>query len=129
MNFFHKSKEPDVLIISGNHKEKSSLTAFLIAAGYDVVAVNTPEEGMDILSKKSFDIFIIDQSCRGIGGLKFLNLIQPSYPNALKILITNDPVTDACTKKTLYGVDYILSRPIHPDILEEKIKSKRGEHV
>jgi DNA-binding NtrC family response regulator len=129
MTFLHKSKEPDVLIISGDHKEKSSLTAFLIAAGYDVLAVSTPEEGMDVLNQKSFDIFIIDQFCLGMGGLKFLNLIQPSYPNALKILITNDPVTDACTKKTLYGVDFILTRPIHPDILEEIIKSKRGEHV
>jgi len=83
------------------------------------MAVETAEEGIDILRKQQYDIIIADYKLSGMDGLKFFRNIRSSYPKAKKVLITAFGSEDIARQAAQIGVDDFIEKPFTTQIIEE----------
>jgi len=70
--------------------EKHNLTAFKSAfrRNYDVFLANSAEEGLKILRDNPIKVIITDQRMPGMTGIELLEKIIPTYPNAIRMILT-----------------------------------------
>ena len=88
MDLFQKLQDMQILLIDDDEWVRDSLCLFFESEGCHIIALETAEEGLNVLNKQDFDIIIIDYRLPGLDGLDFLRRIQERYPVAMKILIT-----------------------------------------
>ena len=88
MNLFSKLKEMNVLLIDDDEWIRDSMSLFFESEGCNLLALETAEEGIKELNRKSYDIIFIDYKLPGMDGLSFLNKIEERHLDTWIILIT-----------------------------------------
>ena len=88
MDLFSKLKDKKILLVDNDEWIRDSLTGYFDAEGCHILAVETAEEGMELLTQQNYDIILIDYKLPGIDGLTFSKKIQEICPDTIKILIT-----------------------------------------
>ncbi|MCG7851934.1 MAG: response regulator, partial [Methanosarcinaceae archaeon] len=87
---------------------------FLEEKGYDVYTSNNGEEGLELLSSRSFDIVFLDEQMPGLSGIETLTLMKNRYPSMPIIMITKSEeeaiMEDAIGSKIS---DYLI-KPVNP---------------
>ena len=87
MNLFVTLKEKRLLLIDDDEWIRDSLSLFFELQGCSLVALETAEEGLKELSRKSYDIIIADYKLPGMNGLEFFKRIAKFYHHTIKIFI------------------------------------------
>jgi two-component system nitrogen regulation response regulator NtrX len=80
-------------------------TAFQIK-GLELVAVETAEEGLELIRKSSFDVVICDYRLPGMDGLKFFLKAYNLPAGSIRILISGQ--ANCCTRMQADSVDIHL---------------------
>ena len=75
MNLFATLKEKRLLLIDDDEWIRDSLSLFFELQGCSLVALETAEEGLKELSRRSYDIIIADYKLPGMNGLEFFKRI------------------------------------------------------
>ena len=88
MNLFNKLKNMEIVLIDDDEWIRDSLSMFFESEGCHLTTLETAEEGMDALKKRSYDIIIADYKLPGMDGLEFFRQLEKSHPDVMKILIT-----------------------------------------
>ena len=88
MNLFSKLKNKKILLVDDDEWIRDSLTLYFDTEGCQMIAVETAEEGIELLKQQDYDIILLDYKLPGIDGLTFSREIQEICPDAIKILIT-----------------------------------------
>ena len=88
MNLFSELKEMSILLIDDDEWIRDSMSLFFENEGCHLLALETAEEGIEELSRKSYDVIFIDYKLPGMDGLSFLNEIEGRQPDTWIILIT-----------------------------------------
>jgi DNA-binding NtrC family response regulator len=107
MNVFDKLRAMKILLIDDDEWIRDSLSIFFEAEGCHLVALETAEEGIKILSNQVYDLLIVDYKLPGLDGLEFLKRIYASHSAAIKILITahrNDEIASEAKKLKIQGL-------------------------
>lgn len=122
MKFFQKKQAPAVLIVCPNQHLKNLLGSFLKADGYEIRTAETSDQGMAYLKKESFDVFIVDYLLQGMNGLNFFKIIQPSYPDAVKILLADTEDENIMKEAKSRGVISVVDRSVSLSSIKEIIR-------
>jgi two-component system response regulator HydG len=106
-----------ILLVDDEPLMRLSMVDALEAVGYDVHAVASGTEGLDVLREKTFDLVITDLRLPGVDGLTILKATKDKSPETEVVMITaHGSVETAVGAMKLGAFDYI-TKPFQMDEL------------
>jgi len=87
---------------------------------YEVVSASGGYEALELLSKQSFDLILLDVKMPEINGLETLKLIRKKYQTPV-ILMTSDKTLDLSGEFAEYGCDDYITKPFLPLLVKEVV--------
>lgn len=121
MNLFSKLKDKKILLVDDDEWIRDSLTLYFSTEGCHMMAVETAEEGMELLIKQNYDIILIDYKLPGIDGLTFSKKIQEIRPDAIKILITAYKNKKVVSEAASAGIQDLIDKPFTIKTIENSM--------
>lgn len=122
------AKRARVLVVDDSPVNLSLICSTLEPSGYEVVAVNTPEEAMEVAHRTSFDLIVSDLHMPRQSGLDFLQRIKAdprlqSVPFVLFSTSSSGSLEGARERALALGAEVFISRPIEPQALLARIEA------
>lgn len=106
-----------VLVVDDEKRFTEELSEFLQDSGFVSYEAHTGKEGMDIMSKRSIDLLILDVRLPGISGLDILKNVRTKYPAMEVIIVSAHGDMDTVIKAMRLGaIDYLRKPFRHIDI-------------
>ena len=78
----------NTLLIDDDPWIRHSMSLFYESEGCQLAVLETAEEGLELLHRRRFDIFVCDFRLPGMNGIEFFKCIQITHADSLKILTT-----------------------------------------
>jgi DNA-binding NtrC family response regulator len=121
MDLFSKLKAKKILLVDDDEWIRDSLTVYFGTEGCHMMAVETAEEGMELLTQQVYDIILIDYKLPGIDGLTFSKKIQEICPDAIKILITAYKNKNVISEAVSAGIQDLIDKPFTIKTIEDSM--------
>ena len=121
MNLFSKLKNKKILLVDDDEWIRDSLTLYFDTEGCQMIAVETAEEGMELLKQQGYDIILLDYKLPGIDGLTFSREIQEICPDAIKILITAYKNKKIVSEAVNVGIQDLIDKPFTIKTIEDSM--------
>lgn len=121
MDIFNILKEKSILLIDDDEWIRDSLSIFFENEGCQLTALETAEEGMKELDRKTFDIIITDYRLPRMDGLEFFKKIERSHMNPMKVLITAYRSNDVITEAKRIGVQDFIEKPFTIETIKDSL--------
>jgi DNA-binding NtrC family response regulator len=114
---------PRVLLVDDEERFRTTLTKMLKAQGLEVTALGSGREALEELSKKAYDVMVLDVRMPDMDGIATLTEIKKIAPRIEVIILTGHASLDAAVEiMNLGGYDYLL-KPCPVEDLMAKIES------
>ncbi len=111
-----------VLIAEDDQDLREALEDTLAYAGFSVVAVESAEAALDVLSGRSVDLLVSDVNMGGMDGQALLKQVRAGFPMTPVLLITAyGSVSQSVEAMRNGAVDYLV-KPFQPDTLVETVR-------
>ena len=121
MNLFSKLKNKKILLVDDDEWIRDSLTLYFDTEGCQMIAVETAEEGIELLKQQDYDIILLDYKLPGIDGLTFSREIQEICPDAIKILITAYKNKKVVSEAANVGIQDLIDKPFTIKTIEDSM--------
>ena len=121
MNLFSKLKNKKILLVDDDEWIRDSLTLYFDTEGCQMIAVETAEEGIELLKQQDYDIILLDYKLPGIDGLTFSRKIQEIRPDAIKILITAYKNKKVVSEAMNVGIQDLIDKPFTIKTIEDSM--------
>jgi len=115
-----------ILIVDDEADLASTLAERLELRGFQVTAVTSGAEALDVVSANRFSVLILDVKMPGIGGLELMTRIKQEQPDLPVILFTGHSSLADAQKGIEEGAFAYLQKPIKIDKLVETVKGAIG---
>ena len=115
-----------ILIVDDEEDLASTLAERLELRGFQVTAVTSGAEALDVVSANRFSVLILDVKMPGIGGLELMTRIKQEQPDLPVILFTGHSSLADAQKGIDEGAFAYLQKPIKIDKLVETVKGAIG---
>ena len=119
----------DILVVDDDVHECEWLEARLVAAGFNVVCVQSGLEAMEALREREFSLIIMDWMMPGMDGIETIRRIhaQRSWTNVPEIImVTAYAYEDIRRSAEQIGIRHLLLKPIDPSLLIDAVISAIG---
>ena len=115
-----------MLIIDDEEIVLKSCRKIFEAEGFEVVTTANPQEGLKLVSEKTFDVILCDWMMPGFDGMDVVEEIDKSSPNSAVVMISGYPSVGRATEAMKRGAMDYLPKPFRPEeIIEVGKKSVR----
>jgi DNA-binding NtrC family response regulator len=121
MNLFSKLKNKKILLVDDDEWIRDSLTVYFDSEGCNILAVETAEEGLELLKQEDWDIILTDYKLPGIDGLTFFKKSQEIRPNAIRILITAYKSKEVVSEARSVGIQDFIDKPFTIKTIEDSL--------
>jgi two-component system, OmpR family, phosphate regulon sensor histidine kinase PhoR len=125
------TEHPTILMVDDEVRFRETSRRLLNRLRYDVILAENGRAALDLLSKHSVDVILLDLKMPVMGGEAFLNTMRPSYPHIPVIILTGHGSVDVAVDCMTRGAYYYISKPVDPDLLiltiERALEKKRLE--
>lgn len=113
-----------ILIVDDEKRMCESLHELLSGSGYQVTAIQSSKEAIDLIRSNPYDLVITDIKMPGFTGLDILNEVKKVDPETVVILMTGFASLDSALEAIRIGAFEYLLKPVEFTQLE--ISVKRG---
>lgn len=111
------TRDFQVLVVDDEETICLSLSAWLSKEGFHVETAGSGQKALEMLSVKTFDLYLLDLKMPGMDGLELLTRIRAIQPEAAAIMITaHGSIQTAVDSMKKGAIDY-LCKPFDPDEL------------
>jgi len=111
----HTPYKPRLLILDEDRIMSQSLAQFLRREGYEVRAVDLPEEAMNEMESGSVDLLLADINMPCVKPAEFLREVRQRFPQVVVIVITGYGSIEGAVEATKMGAFDYLTKPIVDD--------------
>ena len=108
---------PRVLVVDDELHLQQSIVALLRARGYAVVAASSGEEALEVHSRLSADVAILDLFLPGISGIETLSRLRQSDPSLPCVVITAHASVPSAVEAMRSGAFHYVAKPFDNDDL------------
>lgn len=118
-----------ILLVEDEDLIRELYSRELTKAGFWIKAVATAEEGLQFLSKESFDLLLLDIMLPGMNGLQLLREYKLKQPtsNMIVILLTNLGQESVIKEGFDLGAQaYLIKGSYTPDQIVQEVNSALG---
>ena len=107
-----------VLIVDDNEVFRRPLQRALEAAGFEVIAVPSAEDALDVLDGSTVDLLLTDHRLPGMNGVQLITRIKATQPALAIIAMTAHRTIESAVEARRRGADDYLVKPFEvPDLL------------
>ncbi len=121
MDLSSKLKDKKILLVDDDEWIRDSLTVYFSTEGCHILAVETAEEGLELLKQEDWDIILTDYKLPGIDGLTFSKKIQEIRPDAIRILITAYKSKEVVSEAVSAGIQDLIDKPFTIKTIEDSM--------
>lgn len=121
MDLFARLQGMNVLLVEDDQWIRDSLRRFFANENCALMAVETGEDGLEIIKGNACDIIITDYRLPGMDGLAFLKKAQGVNPRFKKILLTAYMTEPVISEAFRLGVHEFIEKPFSTEDLEEAL--------
>jgi DNA-binding NtrC family response regulator len=125
------AKKGSILVVDDEEIMRDVLEVLLSSAGYKVDLARTGEEGLEIYSRRSYDVVLLDVSMPGIGGLATLEELLKIDSDAVVLMITAYATFDTAVSAWEKGAAGIIRKPFQNEqiinLVTNGVKKRRKE--
>ena len=125
-----------ILVAEDNAINQKVISKILESAGHRAVIVGNGEQALDMLTRESFDLVILDMQMPVVSGLEVVKIYRFTHPKDSTVrflVLTANATTEAMNECREAGVDSYLTKPINPAKLLDQIDRiaprATGRHV
>ncbi|HDQ72782.1 MAG TPA: response regulator transcription factor [Chloroflexi bacterium] len=112
-----------ILVVDDEKNIRLSLEEILSRDGYQVTAVESGEDALDLLdAQQRFDVALVDLKMKGIGGVEVLKALRQHAPQTVVIILTAHASLETAVEAVRQGAHDYLFKPCQPDELRASIK-------
>ena len=111
-----------MLIIDDEEIVLKSCRKIFEAEGFEVVTTTNPQEGLKLVSEKSFDVILVDWMMPGFDGMDVVEEIDKRSPNSAMVMISGYPSVGRATEAMKRGAMDYLAKPFRPEEVVEVVK-------
>ncbi len=111
---------PHILVVDDDEIVLSSVKDVLMDS-YDVTGTKSPNEALQILKDKSYEIVLVDLMMDEMHGMDFIHAAQIIRPSILAIVITGYATKDAAVEALRGGAYDFLEKPLTPKIVVQTV--------
>jgi formate/nitrite transporter len=111
-----------MLIIDDEEIVLKSCRKIFEAEGFEVVTTANPQEGLKLVSEKSFDVILCDWMMPGFDGLDVVEEIDKRSPNSTVVMISGYPSVGRATEAMKRGAMDYVAKPFRPEEIVEVVK-------
>ncbi|PLX81115.1 MAG: hypothetical protein C0616_05700 [Desulfuromonas sp.] len=104
--------KPRVLVVDDHENIRFSFAEFLSGGGFNVDAVETAEEAIELIRTVEHDAVFLDIFIGGDSGIDLLKEIKERNPNCPAIMVTGAPDVDTAADAVRLGAFDYLKKPI-----------------
>jgi formate transporter len=104
-----------MLIIDDDEIVLKSCRKIFESEGFDVTTTLAPQEGLSLVSAKSFDIVLVDWRMPGFDGMDVVEEIDKRSPKTAMVMISGHPSVGRATEAMKRGAMDYLSKPFRPE--------------
>lgn len=95
---------------------------FLSSKGYQVVAVNSGSDALEMVKKEDFDLIFLDENMPGMSGLETLSQIKQMDPNIPVVMITKSEEEHIMEEAIGSKIDDYIIKPVRPSQIILSVK-------
>jgi len=107
-----------VLVVDDNEVFRRPLQRALEAAGFEVVAVPSAEDALEVLHGSTVDVLLTDHRLPGMDGVQLITRIKATHPALAIIVMTAYGTIESAVEARRAGADDYLEKPFEvPDLL------------
>jgi DNA-binding response OmpR family regulator len=112
-----------ILIVDDEAIERTTLSRILELEGYQVAAVASGEEAIDLLSSQPFDLLLVDLKMTGMSGMELLSKALNKYPGLRVIVLTAHGTLESVIEALRKRVDDYLLKPAQAEEIINSIQT------
>jgi DNA-binding NtrC family response regulator len=121
-------RRPVILVVDDESLIRWSLHEKLTAAGYAVLEAETGPEALDIASRETVSLVVLDLSLPGLNGLTVLENVKKHRPSCPVILMTAYDSPGSAERAAALGAAHFMTKPFDFDrmvrLVGEELSSK-----
>ena len=125
------AKKGSILVVDDEEIMRDVLEVLLSSTGYKVDLAKTGEEGLEMYSRRSYDVVLLDVSMPGIGGLSTLEELLKIDSDAVVLMITAYATFDTAVSAWEKGATGIVRKPFQNEqiinLVANGVKKRRKE--
>jgi formate/nitrite transporter len=111
-----------MLIIDDEEIVLKSCRKIFEAEGFEVVTTANPQEGLKLVSEKTFDVILVDWMMPGFDGMDVVEEIDKRSPSSTVIMISGYPAVGRATEAMKRGAMDYVAKPFRPEEIIEVVK-------
>lgn len=99
-----------ILVVEDNEHYLTTIVEILRDYGYDVDCTMDPIGGIEMCSKKLYDLVISDLVMKEMDGLRFVGIVRNIIPTIKTMILTGNPTEETENASIDADVDYYMSK-------------------
>lgn len=111
----------DILIVEDEHEIRDAIEAYLSGLGHEVIGAESAEEGLELLTRRPFDLLITDLKLPGIDGIELCRRARQGSVDVSIIVITAFGNISSAMEAIEHGVEDYLLKPFTIDSLRHAV--------
>ena len=119
-----------VLVVDDEKLKRMTLKDDLRESGYDVIAVESPLIGLQLLQQEAYDVLVTDLRMPQMHGIDFLKRVKKEHPHITVIVMTAYASVETAVEALRFGAYNYIRKPFSSDALIsmlEKLKALKGK--
>jgi formate transporter len=117
-----------MLIIDDDEIVLKSCRKIFESEGFEVTTTDKPQEGLNLVTEKSFDVILVDWMMPGFNGMDVVEEIDKRSPNSAMVMISGHPSVGRATEAMKRGAMDYLAKPFKPqeiiDVVKKAVRQK-----
>src|ERR1700761_7422563 len=116
-----------LLFVDDDHALRTALSAVLSHHGFQLTAVSSVREALELISTQKFDVLLSDLNIGEPGdGFTVVSAMRRVQPDAHTFILTGYPDLETAIQAVRSQVDDYFAKPLHIDKLVEAISGLRN---
>ncbi|HTY64956.1 MAG TPA: formate/nitrite family transporter [Acidobacteriota bacterium] len=111
-----------MLIIDDDEIVLKSCRRIFESEGFEVTTTENPQEGLNLVTEKAFDVILVDWMMPGFDGMDVVEEIDRRSPNSAMVMISGHPSVGRATEAMKRGAMDYLPKPFKPQEIIEVVK-------
>jgi DNA-binding NtrC family response regulator len=107
-----------ILVVECDDSLREGCLAVLRGEGYNVTGVSRGDEALKLITKRRFEIILVNLFMSGVSGMKILEAARVAYKDSLVILMTGNPSVETNIRALQAGAWEYLAMPFTAEQLQ-----------
>lgn len=119
-----------VLVVDDEKLKRMTLRDDLRESNYDVIAVESPLIGLQLLQQEAFDVLVTDLRMPEMHGIDFLKSVKKEHPHITVIVMTAYASVETAVEALRFGAYNYIKKPFSSDeliLMLDKLKVLKGK--